>query len=29
MAIGVYSLSNQSLDIYLTIAFGLLGYSFI
>jgi TctA family transporter len=29
MAIGVYSLSNQSLDIYITIAFGLLGYTFI
>lgn len=29
MAIGVYSLNNQALDIYATIAFGLLGYVFI
>lgn len=29
MAIGVYSLNNQPLDIYATIAFGLLGYIFI
>jgi TctA family transporter len=29
MAIGVYSLNNQALDIYATIVFGLLGYIFI
>lgn len=29
MAIGVYSLNNSTLDVYLTIVFGLLGYLFI
>jgi len=29
MAIGVYSLNNQSLDIYMTLLFGFLGYIFI
>jgi TctA family transporter len=29
MAIGVYSLNNASLDIYLTVLFGVLGYIFI
>jgi TctA family transporter len=29
MAIGVYSLNNQALDIYLTVAFGVLGYVFV
>jgi putative tricarboxylic transport membrane protein len=29
MAIGVYSLNNQSLDIYMTILFGVLGYVFV
>jgi putative tricarboxylic transport membrane protein len=29
MAIGVYSLNNQALDIYMTLLFGFLGYIFI
>jgi len=29
MAIGVFSLNNQSLDIYMTLLFGFLGYVFI
>jgi len=29
MAIGVYSLNNQALDIYMTLLFGFLGYVFI
>jgi putative tricarboxylic transport membrane protein len=29
MAIGVYSLNNQALDIYMTLMFGFLGYVFI
>jgi len=29
MAIGVYSLNNQSLDIYMTILFGFIGYVFM
>jgi TctA family transporter len=29
MAIGVYSINNASLDIYLTVLFGVLGYIFI
>jgi TctA family transporter len=29
MAIGVYSLNNQSLDIYMTILFGFIGYLFM
>jgi putative tricarboxylic transport membrane protein len=29
MAIGVFSLNNQSLDIYMTLLFGVLGYIFI
>ena len=29
MAIGVYSLNNSSLDLYMMVAFGLLGYLFV
>jgi putative tricarboxylic transport membrane protein len=29
MVIGVYSLNNQSLDVYMTILFGMLGYVFL
>ncbi|MBI3937338.1 MAG: tripartite tricarboxylate transporter permease [Betaproteobacteria bacterium] len=29
MAIGVYSLNNQALDIYMTLMFGVLGYVFV